>query len=453
MRQIYADILPDASGGGRLLRFVRAGAVARLLLAALDRRIWTGLALFAILALAGSSAPTALQTRARIIQMAADLPVFDFAAWEAQSLWQKLRASLGTPGADLSISQQTELVRAYLDRAQEIGRLEWELNELLSVADFGQADPAQEQALQDRLAALRGQQAAARPTVEAVLQRQVQAELAAAGLGVRGLVLPPVAFAFTEPPKKLTVSPRDRIATVHSRMLQADIDPLAIDASEQAIAAATDLSAYITNVGGLGVYPAMVVDRASLQWVLSTVAHEWVHNYLSFFPLGLGYGRTVDITILNETVADIVGDEIGTRLARRYYPKSLPRPVAVRPITAGPSAGGAAPPVETPPPFSFRQEMQETRQRVDALLAAGLVETAEAYMEARRRYFVANGYPLRVLNQAYFAFHGNYATGAAASSPIGPKLEQLRQQSVDLAQFLERVRWFTGADDLDEALR
>ena len=171
------------------------------------------------------------------------------------------------------------------------------------------------------------------------------------------------------------------------------------------------------------------------------------------FPLGLRYGRTADITILNETVADIVGDEIGTRLARRYYPESLPRPVAAQPVAAAASAGAAAPTVEMPPPFSFRQEMQETRQRVDALLAAGLVETAEAYMEGRRRYFVANGYPLRVLNQAYFAFHGNYATGAAASSPIGPKLEQLRRQSVDLARFLERVRWFTGADDLDEALR
>ena len=38
--------------------------------------------------------------------------------------------------------------------------------------------------------------------------------------------------------------------------------------------------------------------------------------------------------------------------------------------------------------------MRETRLHVDALLEAGLVETAEAYMEARRRYFVEKGYPL-----------------------------------------------------------
>ena len=96
--------------------------------------------------------------------------------------------------------------------------------------------------------------------------------------------------------------------------------------------------------------------------------------------------------------------------------------------------------------------MRETRLHVDALLEAGLVQTAEAYMEARRRYFVAQGHPLRVLNQAYFAFHGSYATGAASSSPIGPQLQRLRAESDDLAQFLATVRWFTSLADLEKAL-
>jgi DNA polymerase-3 subunit alpha len=38
------------------------------------------------------------------------------------------------------------------------------------------------------------------------------------------------------------------------------------------------LSAYITNIGGLGAFPTQVVEQASLSWVLSTVAHEWTHN-------------------------------------------------------------------------------------------------------------------------------------------------------------------------------
>ena len=78
--------------------------------------------------------------------------------------------------------------------------------------------------------------------------------------------------------------------------------------------------------------------------------------------------------------------------------------------------------------------MRATRLVVDELLKQGKVDEAEAFMEARRLTFVENGYPLRVLNQAYFAFHGSYATGASSTDPIGPKLRQLRAQSATLTR-------------------
>ena len=65
----------------------------------------------------------------------------------------------------------------------------------------------------------------------------------------------------------------------------------------------------------------------------------------------------------------------------------------------------------------------------------GRVRDAEEYMEIRRILFRENGYPIRKLNQAYFAFHGSYGTGAAATSPIGPKLERLRSLTPDLRTF------------------
>jgi hypothetical protein len=58
-------------------------------------------------------------------------------------------------------------------------------------------------------------------------------------------------------------------------------------------------------------------------------------------------------------------------------------------------------------------------------------------MEERRRAFVANGYPIRRLNQAYFAFHGTYATtGAAGVNIIGQQVEELRRRSSSLGEFL-----------------
>lgn len=102
--------------------------------------------------------------------------------------------------------------------------------------------------------------------------------------------------------------------------------------------------------------------------------------------------------------------------------------------------------------FDFEIEIRQTRLTVDALLALGQVDEAERYMEARRIYFVENGYPLRALNQAYFAFHGSYGTSPASTSPIGPKLERLRELIPDLKTFLTTVRGMTSEAELDAAL-
>ena len=79
---------------------------------------------------------------------------------------------------------------------------------------------------------------------------------------------------------------------------------------------------------------------------------------------------------------------------------------------------------------------------MEDLLADGEVEGAEAYMEERRRLFVAQGYNIRKINQAYFAFYGSYATGPGATSPIGEQLRQLREESDSLKDFLDTVAQF-----------
>jgi len=70
-----------------------------------------------------------------------------------------------------------------------------------------------------------------------------------------------------------------------------------------------------------------------------------------------------------------------------------------------------------------------------------------------RRVLVENGYAIRKLNQAYFAFHGSYAVGSSATDPIGGKLRLLRKQAGSLAEFLHTVAQFSEPDDLDAALR
>jgi len=107
------------------------------------------------------------------------------------------------------------------------------------------------------------------------------------------------------------------------------------------------------------------------------------------------------------------------------------------------------------PPFDFRAEMHETRVAADALLAEGKIDEAEAYMESRRQVFLKNGYLLRKINQAYFAFYGAYADtpgGAAGEDPVGPAVRALRAQSKSLADFVNTIAKMTSFQQLKDAV-
>ena len=171
-------------------------------------------------------------------------------------------------------------------------------------------------------------------------------------------------------------------------------------------------------IGGVGVYPTMVMETTDLNWTLDTIAHEWTHNYLNLRPLGINYSTTPELRTMNETTASISGGEVGNYVLEKYYPELLKSSSSQNLISLN-----QVNQLDDPPPFDFRAEMHETRVTVDKLLAAGKIEEAESYMEKRRQIFWNNGYLIRKLNQAYFAFHGAYADvpgGAAGEDPVGP---------------------------------
>jgi hypothetical protein len=75
-------------------------------------------------------------------------------------------------------------------------------------------------------------------------------------------------------------------------------------------------------------------------------------------------------------------------------------------------------------------------------------------MRERRAELEINGYRIRKLNQAYFAFNGSYGTRFAASlrNPVPGLLRDLRGQSGSLGDFLERVRSTTSVAELRAAV-
>jgi hypothetical protein len=216
-----------------------------------------------------------------------------------------------------------------------------------------------------------------------------------------------------------------------------------VDAQErlEASADSTGVSSLVAPIGGLATYPSMVLDDGSAEQVLSASAHEWLHQYLIFYPLGQGYWASQETREINETAADMVGQEVGAQLAQSLG------------LTAPAASPAPAPRQRQRPAFDFVAFMRTTRGHTEELLAAGQVDAAEAYMRAQRDELQRNGYNIRKLNQAYFALYGSYGDGFAASpsNPIADLLRSLRTSSTSLSEFVMRVRGVTTVAQLRDA--
>jgi hypothetical protein len=205
---------------------------------------------------------------------------------------------------------------------------------------------------------------------------------------------------------------------------------------ENRVDSGLDVSSLVVPVGGIGSYPTMVMRSTAIDWLSDTIAHEWVHNWLTLRPLGMNYYTTSELRTMNETTASIAGREIGLLVLKCYYPE-MATGYELEAISLSSSTVRAD--------FNFNAEMHITRVNVDELLAQGKITEAEAYMEQRRQFFWKQGCPqcaIRKLNQAYFAFHGAYADtpgGAAGEDLVGPAVRALRAQSATLADFLKTI--------------
>lgn len=376
---------------------------------------------------------------------------FDYASWTLKALAVKLEQAALNTGDYLAVEPRKQVVLDYMDLVARIQRNEALLSEIFS--DPTIVDPPQSsEALRLELDNLYRQRALSGPLAESILQSQLSETVSAMGLSLGGQPVPPVMYHSTPLPQALIISPRYVIRQETDISLQPDLTVDQQQALEDQVDAALNVSSLVVAIGGVGLYPTMVYQTSYLNGLVEVVAHEWVHNYLTLRPLGVNYFASPGLRTMNETVASLAGKEIGAALIERYYPEFAPKPVPVPEVKSE-----NEPPTETqmPPIFDFQTEMRITRQTTDQLLADGKIEEAETYMEARRVIFWENGYRLRKLNQAYFAFHGAYADhpsgGAAGEDPVGAAVRTLRSASPTLAEFVNRMSWMWSVDQLYQA--
>ena len=249
------------------------------------------------------------------------------------------------------------------------------------------------------------------------------------------VVWPPIDVDLSEPLRVLAVSPRDEVRMVRSVLLTSEVQLEDYERIESVVEADQRWSAWVGRVSGVALYPASVVSSRDYLSTLRIMAHEWTHHHLAFYPLGLAYGRGSDMRTINETVADIVGDQLGRFAAQLpgHEPASEPeRDAALIAIRT-----------ETDP------ILRDLRIEVDALLAEDQIVQAERRMEEVRLELIGFGRPFRRINQAFLAFRGGYGASAASASPWGDRLLAYRESSDSLSGFVEAIREVGSAEEAD----
>ena len=373
---------------------------------------------------------------------------FDYVSWTLDAFGIKLGQIALDTAEYLPEKDRSSTVLEALDLINQINQVESKLNDIY--ADANISDPATSSVdLRRQLRDLQEQRAQLEPLAEAVLQDQVNEIASEAGLTFGGQAFPPVLYHTTPPPDALIISPRNVIRQDQDISISPDISVDQMVALENKVDQSLNVSSLVVGIGGIGLYPTMVMETTNINGLAEVVAHEWVHNYLTLHPLGLSYMNSPELRTMNETVASIAGTELGRAVVRKYYPEYLlPEAPPTAPVT-----DQNQPP--SPPAFDYRAEMHLTRVNADKLLAQGKIEQAETYMELRRQFLWEHGYHIRKLNQAYFAFYGAYADepgGAAGADPVGAAVRLLREKSISLSDFINRMAWMWNFGQLKKAV-
>jgi len=368
---------------------------------------------------------------------------FSLADWEIKTLAGEYRALFNRE--EETGENATAQVIGYFDNVKQIKQLEAALNAVRAGRQSG--DISQ---LQQEIDKLRQENEKLIDTVTLTLEKQVRDALSQQGIynpvyryTKLKVGFPPVNAYLGRLPKLLVVSPRDRIESIRKITLLPEMSREEMEAMEEAVDR-LGVSSLVVGLGGMATYPTYVDYEADLRFTIDTIVHEWLHQYLAFTPLGYRYildqtgiRRDYEIATMNETVANIVSKEIGAIIYEMYFPGQA---IESRP----PQTDEAA--------FDFNREMREIRKAVDDYLARGEIEKAEEFMKEKRNYLAENGYYIRKLNQAYFAFHGTYADSPTSVSPIGADLKELRDRSTSLKSFLNTVSAMSSRRDLTKTM-
>ena len=356
------------------------------------------------------------------------------------------RIYMALPWTDTSTEDMEAQLARYEELVVELRAANYELLQASSAAD---PDIAQVEERQSQVDALLDERDRLKDGVEEYLESRINDKLRENGLNVNGrFTWPPVDFRLDNPPSVLIISPRDEISRVETILIDPNISAEEMERIEAKLLEENNLSAVILRTGGLASYPTVIPSDRDLLPLLEVAAHEWLHAYLFFHKLGRSFFSGGEMVTINETLANLFGDEIGGET----WADITGNPAPERPAPANPDDPVETPDLPDPDRFDFFRFMRETRIKTDDLLAEGDVDGAESWMEERRLELQTHGYFIRKINQAYFAFTGSYGDNPGSVSPIARQIWELRQQEDSVGDLIKALQGISTYSQFEAVL-
>ena len=225
---------------------------------------------------------------------------YSVGAWETRHFTGKWLYLLGAKfRSQPSTEQENATLREFFSLTRDIDTLE------AALSDTDARGQGRDAAKVADIESKRRRRADIQAETERILEGRVTQVLDDKGITrsalAKRVVWPPVAFDFTEAPRMLAESPRDRIELIHQTPLREGLSLPDIEHIEDETGRKHDTAALAFPLGGFGAYPTIVDYGDDYTRSLKVIAHEWVHNYLFFRPLGIRYNASNALRTINET--------------------------------------------------------------------------------------------------------------------------------------------------------
>jgi len=199
-------------------------------------------------------------------------------------------------------------------------------------------------------------------------------------------------------------------------------------------------AAEVWEVDGLSSTPISLDEDMLYSEVLLSLGHEAAHKYFERKPLGKKYDTSQECSTINETSADIIGDEV-----RAYQLSKMPKEradlkkAAIREMQSEKAAD---------------EDWGKIVKTVEGLLSKGEIEKAETYMEREREKLNKEyGTHIRKINQATLVKYKTYGVDGGDKNGITQHLKDLRSECSDIKDYAETVGQTTSYKEVERALK